>query len=158
MATDGAFVNATLATSVPWSDLVQQGNLQSILLAIVRRLDRFDKTLAGAAGASAVPLAVLPEEDLKAFREKLDVLENITLQQRVESLKPLGAVASDARKKFNLSQHVIPLTQLKGKIDSFDVALQASAQQIDETNARLAALAQAFQSQFEDVQQEVKVS
>ena len=66
----GKFVNEKLATSVPWEDLVSHGNLQKILHAIVQRLDRFDRTLA----PGAVPLAVIPAEEIVMYRYDDDLL------------------------------------------------------------------------------------
>ena len=44
----GSFVNGKLKTSVPWNDLVSQSNLQTLIHAIVQRLDRQDAALASA--------------------------------------------------------------------------------------------------------------
>lgn len=154
----GSFVQEKLAVSVPWDDLVQQSNLQKILLAIVQRLDRYDRTLAPS--SAELPLSVIPTEELKMYRERIDVLENISLQARIDDLKKgegLAAVAADAKKKFNLANHVIPLTQLKGKVESFDVALQATAQQVDELNSRVANLATAFDKEITAFRKEFQV-
>jgi hypothetical protein len=154
----GKFVNEKLATSVPWDDLVQQSNLQKLLLAIVQRLDRYDRTLAP---GSDVPLSVIPSDELQQYRERIDILENLALQSRVDAIKKEGdsltSVASDAKKRLSLAKHVIPLLQLKAKVDSFDIALQTNAQQIDDTNSTLAKLATAFDKQIRECQAEVKV-
>jgi hypothetical protein len=153
-----AFIREKLAVSVPWGDLVQQSNLQKILLAIVQRLDRFDRTLTA---GSTETLSIVPSEDLQLFRDRIDVLENVLLQSRIEELKksegPFSGVAADAKKKFNLSSHVIPLTQLKGKVDSFEVALQATAQQVDETNSRIVKLVSVFETEFGALRKDFKV-
>jgi hypothetical protein len=49
MSDPGSFVNQRLQTSVPWGDLVSQGNLQTVIHAIVQRLDRQDSAIAAAA-------------------------------------------------------------------------------------------------------------
>ena len=54
MSTPGTFVNEQLKTSVPWNDLVSQSNLQTLIHAIVQRLDRNDKAIAQAVSKSVL--------------------------------------------------------------------------------------------------------
>lgn len=154
-----AFIREKLSVSVPWSDLVQQSNLQKILLAIVQRLDRYDRTLVpgggggSGSGGGAAGLSVIPSEEIQAYRDRIDVLENVVLQSRVEGL---GQVANEAKRRLALSKHVIPLAQLKGKVDTFETTLQATADAVDETNERLGALASTFQKEVELVRGDIK--
>ena len=147
-----AFIRDKLSVSVPWSDLVQQSNLQKILLAIVQRLDKYDHTLTGSSAKDS--LAVLPKEELQAYRDRIDTLENVVLQSRVEGL---SAVANETKRRLALSKHVIPLLQIKAKVDTFETMLQATADQIDETNERIVAMANTFHKEIGGVRSELKV-
>lgn len=48
MSEVGRFINDSLHTTVPWDSLVSHSNLQTVLHAIVQRLDRNDKAIAQA--------------------------------------------------------------------------------------------------------------
>jgi hypothetical protein len=51
MSDPGSYVNTKLQTTVPWGDLLTTSNLQTILHAIVQRLDR-QESLIGSSLAS----------------------------------------------------------------------------------------------------------
>jgi hypothetical protein len=57
MADSGTYVNSKLQTAVPWGDLLSSSHLQTILHAIVQRIDRqealFSSQLAGGKGPEA---------------------------------------------------------------------------------------------------------
>ena len=77
------------------------------------------------------------------MRARLEALENTQLQSRLEAMgekpskKTLQALVQEGQSRFELGKHVIPLTQLKGRVEAVEVGLQANGQQIDETNHRL---------------------
>lgn len=154
MEAAGSFVNQKLNTAVPWTDLVASNNLQKVLHAIVQRLDRHDQALAGkapdAAKATAGKLTVVSEEDMLTMKNRLEVLENTTLQNRVEQLSPLQAVAAKAQSGFQLGQHVIPLTQMKKRIESCEVGIEANGQAVDATQRMIADTAAALHRELEE--------
>eukprot|EP00051_Salpingoeca_urceolata_P015736 m.205518 g.205518 ORF g.205518 m.205518 type:complete len:263 (+) comp18488_c0_seq1:247-1035(+) len=152
------FVNDKMQVKIPWDDLVGASNLQRLLHAIVQRLDRHDRTLADAVAKAETgrtprdEVTVIPTKDLKKLQERLDTLENTTLQSRVEALKeapPLVKMANKGKGNLKLSEHVIPLAQLKGRVEATEVGVQANAQSLDETNERLRETAQALHEELE---------
>lgn len=124
----------------------------------MQRLDRHDQTIAtmasGAGGGATTKeeITVIPTSELSALRNRLEVLENTTLQGRVEALEkesPLKAVAAKGDQQFKLSQHVIPLTQLKTRVEGCEVGLQATGEQLDETNKRVSDTARALHEELQ---------
>ena len=167
------------ADAVPWEQLLVSENLQQVLRAIIQRLDRHDGLLArslgdkegggsesgdgsgrggssdskSVAGAKAANehLTVIPTEDLKNLKARLDVLENTTMDGRLEQLatqEPVKAAAVKGKTAFRLSDHVIPLTQLKARVDTCDVGILANASELDAVNDRLSSLAESVQEQL----------
>ena len=152
MGDAGAFVNEKLNTNVPWSDLVASGNLQKVLHAIVQRLDRQDAAIAGkAAGEGAGEgMTVIATKDLSDLRSRLGVLENHTLQGRIASLSPLEKAAAKAQEGLDLGKHVIPLTQMKSRIEAAEIGIQANAEAVERTNKAVAETAQALHKELQE--------
>lgn len=153
MEAAGSFVNQKLNTAIPWTDLVASSNLQKVLHAIVQRLDRHDKALAGKGGGVdniQGNLTVISDEDMRLMRNRLEILENTTLQNRVEKLSPLQNVAAKSQAGFNLGQHVIPLMQMKKRIESCEVGLLANASAVDATQRLVADTAAALHTELEE--------
>lgn len=83
--------------AVPWDTLLESGNLTTLLKAVVDRLDKQDKTIATGLGGvlpgaqnSGVDMGnvtIIDIDDLAKLRERLDVLENVTIQNRMSALK-----------------------------------------------------------------------
>lgn len=155
MATDPAqYIKSKLNVDIPWTKLVGSDNLQTVLHAIVQRLDRHDQALAGTVTPSAAgPLApaagftMIPSQDLADLKQRLAVLENTTLQGRMEQLakeSPLRAVAAGASQGLSLAGHVIPLTQMKSRIEACEIGVQANGEAVDQANTNIARVAEAL--------------
>ncbi|EGD73122.1 hypothetical protein PTSG_04835 [Salpingoeca rosetta] len=154
--------------AVPWEQLLVSDNLQQVLRAIIQRLDRHDGLLArglsrdagnadgggggdGSAGEQGTPLTVVPQQDLQSLKARLEVLENTTMESKLEQLTtqaPIKAAVAKDKSSFRLADHVIPLTQLKSRVDTCDVGILANSSEIDAVNGRLTALADAVQEQL----------
>jgi hypothetical protein len=147
----GAFVNAKLNLSVPWNDLVASGNLQKVIVEIVKRLDRQEQIITSdkSKANAASNLSVVPTGDMDELRKRLDVLENVTLQQRVDTLdksNPLKNVVDKSKAAFSLSKHVLPLTQIKGRLESCETGLVVTGSQVDDINQRIVTIAQVLET------------
>eukprot|EP00039_Didymoeca_costata_P008895 m.118268 g.118268 ORF g.118268 m.118268 type:complete len:694 (-) comp14276_c0_seq2:1573-3654(-) len=134
--------------AVPWDELIADNNLQKLLKAIVQRLDRQDQAIAGkihsnlskdGSGDSA-NFVLIDKEELNALRQRVEVVENSTLQARLQSMgqeKSLTSLAAEGQSRFKLKEHVIPLTQMKKRIEGCEIGLDAHSAAIDDTNNRL---------------------
>jgi hypothetical protein len=60
MTDTGAYVNTQLKTAVPWGDLLNSAHLQTVLHAIVQRLDRQDTIIASVASPGSAKVAAAP--------------------------------------------------------------------------------------------------
>ena len=138
---------------MPWESLLESGNLTTLLQAIVNRLDKQDKTIATGIGAimpgaeaSGVDMnnvTIIDSDDLAKLRERLDILDNVTIQNRMSALKAgedqtLAGLISEGQSQFSLSKHVIPLTALKKRVEGVEIAAEANGAAVDSTNQRLA--------------------
>eukprot|EP00730_Choanoeca_flexa_P016536 TRINITY_DN7839_c0_g1_i3.p1 TRINITY_DN7839_c0_g1~~TRINITY_DN7839_c0_g1_i3.p1 ORF type:complete len:675 (+),score=205.44 TRINITY_DN7839_c0_g1_i3:172-2196(+) len=158
MAADPAqYVKQKLDIDVPWAQLVGSSNLQTVLHAIVQRLDRHDQALATSISPNLVPdskgFTVIANKDLTDLKHRLSVIENTTLQHRVEQLKkesPLKAAAANANKGLKLAEHVIPLTAMKTRIEGCEVGIQANAEAVDATNNHISEVATALHQELEE--------
>lgn len=78
---------------------------------------------------------------LRALQQRLEVVENNSLQNRLNTLNKepssLQSLVQDGQAKFKLADHVIPLTQLKKRVEGVEVGLSANAEAVDEMNTRL---------------------
>jgi len=139
--------------AVPWDTLLESGNLTTLLKAVVDRLDKQDKTIATGLGGvlpgaqnSGVDMGnvtIIDIDDLAKLRERLDVLENVTIQNRMSALKDgegqtLQGLVNEGQSQFSLSKHVIPLTALKKRVEGVEIASEANGAAVDATNLRLA--------------------
>jgi len=133
--------------------LLESGNLTTLLKAVVDRLDKQDKTIATGLGGvlpgaqnSGVDMGnvtIIDIDDLAKLRERLDVLENVTIQNRMSALKDgegqtLQGLVNEGQSQFSLSKHVIPLTALKKRVEGVEIASEANGAAVDATNLRLA--------------------
>jgi len=138
---------------VPWGSLLESGNLTTLLQAIVERLDKQDKTIASGIGSSMPGVdntgvdmnnvTIIDSDDLGKLRERLDILENVTIQNRMAALKAgegqtLQGLVNEGQSQFSLSKHVIPLTVLKKRVEGVEIAAEANGAAVDATNLRLA--------------------
>jgi tetrahydromethanopterin S-methyltransferase subunit G len=141
----GSFVQGKLNITVPWNDLVGSDNLRKVLHAIVQRLDRHDQALVAQAttgsttaasttaarttASAAVPapasgFTIIANSELEELRQRLSVVENTSLQNRIAQLtqeSALKGAAAKAQAGFRLADHVIPLTQLKSRLEACEV-------------------------------------
>eukprot|EP00729_Bicosta_minor_P009535 gene9535-33630_t len=134
--------------AVPWDTLLESGNLTTLLKAVVDRLDKQDKTIATGLGGvlpgaqnSGVDMGnvtIIDIDDLAKLRERLDVLENVTIQNRMSALKDGEGQTLQGQSQFSLSKHVIPLTALKKRVEGVEIASEANGAAVDATNLRLA--------------------
>lgn len=133
--------------------MLESGNLTTLLKAVVDRLDKQDKTIATGLGGvlpgaqnSGVDMGnvtIIDIDDLAKLRERLDVLENVTIQNRMSALKDgegqtLQGLVNEGQSQFSLSKHVIPLTALKKRVEGVEIASEANGAAVDATNLRLA--------------------
>ena len=101
--------------AVPWDSLIASGNLTTLLKAVVDRLDKQDKTIAkgfggnlpdGAEGVDMDNVTLIDSDKLSQMMQRLDVLENTTLQNRIadpEGDKSLQSLVSDGQSKISLA-------------------------------------------------------
>lgn len=86
-------------------------------------------------------MVVIDASELKGLRQRLAVVENTTLQNRLnEGAKEpasLMSLVGDGQSKFKLAEHVIPLTALKKRVEGVEVGLEANGAAVDEQNRRL---------------------
>lgn len=165
-------------SDVPWDQLLVSDNLQQVLRTILRRLNRQDNVIAECLGGndgggdksnnknnrdtpavghtiSAIdhkPFTIIATSDFTALKQRLDILENTTLQSRLDDLQKNPSLhASSAAKAhpiFRLADHVIPLSKLKARVDGCDAGIQANASGIDTCNDRVTAFIESIQSQL----------
>jgi len=88
-------------------------------------------------------VTIIDIDDLAKLRERLDVLENVTIQNRMSALKDgegqtLQGLVNEGQSQFSLSKHVIPLTALKKRVEGVEIASEANGAAVDATNLRLA--------------------
>ena len=157
MADLAKYIKSKLNVDVPWNQLVGSDHLQTVLHAIVQRLDRQDQVLASHAtsspGGVLQGVTVIPSQDLADLRQRLAIVENHTLQGRVEQLhkaSPLQVAAASTTQGLRLADHVIPLTQMKGRIEGCEVGVQANAEAVDRANQHIAQVAEALHRQLEE--------
>jgi centrosome and spindle pole-associated protein 1 len=136
--------------AVPWDSLIASGNLTTLLKAVVDRLDKQDKTIAkgfggnlpdGAEGVDMDNVTLIDSDKLSQMMQRLDVLENTTLQNRIadpEGDKSLQSLVSDGQSKISLAKHVIPLTALKKRVEGCELAGEMNGAAVDELGLRLA--------------------
>jgi len=131
--------------SVPWETLIGSGNLQKLLQAMVTRLDKHDNLIASKSTTqhpdNKNEMVVIDASELKGLRERLAVVENTTLQNRLNTgakePNSLMSLVGDGQSKFKLGDHVIPLTALKKRVEGVEVGLEANGCATDELNKRL---------------------
>jgi hypothetical protein len=81
---------------------------------------------------------------LKSMQSRLETVENTSLQSRLEALgqapskKTLSDLAAQGQTSFSLAKHLIPLTQLKSRMEAAEAGLEVMGAKVDEANARLA--------------------
>lgn len=136
------FVNEKLNVSIPWDELIASGNLKKLLHAMVQRLDRHDAAIAGkAAGASENDgFTVLPNDQLAKMVDRIETLENQALQRKLESMgqeKNLKDLAAEGQSQLKLRKHVIPLSQLKKRVESTEAGVEMNAEAIDAQGEKL---------------------
>eukprot|EP00055_Hartaetosiga_balthica_P009760 m.39754 g.39754 ORF g.39754 m.39754 type:complete len:696 (+) comp6884_c1_seq1:207-2294(+) len=151
--------------SIPWEDLLGSETLQKVLKAIIQRLDRHENVISKGAmhpsssstsseqatSSKDEKLSVIPTQDLNKLIHRLETLENMTIQGKLEEVKktqPLKAVAAKGQSGFRLADHVIPLTQLKARVEGCDVGIAANSAEIDAVNERMTELAEALQEEL----------
>lgn len=137
-----AFVNDKMNVSIPWDELVGSSNLKKLLHAMVQRLDRHDAAIAGkAAGATAEDgFTVLSNDQMQKMMDRIETLENSTLQQKLSDMgqnKTLTQLAQEGQSRFSLKKHVIPLTQLKGRVEAAEAGIGINSEAIDAASDRL---------------------
>jgi predicted nucleic acid-binding Zn-ribbon protein len=150
--------------SLPWDDLAAPRHLQAVLQAMLQRIEAQDQMLAKAAAGGAAAgkgpaspcVAVLPAEELEAMRQRLSDLENVALQGQVKAVvvegkpSPLQVASNNAREKgFKLAQHVIPLTQLKSRLEAAEAGVAANAEGVDAAKAHVSNTATALHEELE---------
>lgn len=106
-----------LTVVVGRDELVASGNLQTLLVAIVQRLDRHEQAISGKAvgNAESDNLVVIEKTTYDKMLSRLEVVENTQLQAKLSSMgqdKDLSQLAAERQSQFKLAQHVIPLAQV----------------------------------------------
>eukprot|EP00035_Acanthoeca_spectabilis_P022807 m.445863 g.445863 ORF g.445863 m.445863 type:complete len:693 (-) comp19288_c0_seq1:2006-4084(-) len=138
----GDFVNKKLNVQIPWDELVASGNLQTLLVAIVQRLDRHEQAISGKAvgNAESDNLVVIEKTTYDKMLSRLEVVENTQLQAKLSSMgqdKDLSQLAAERQSQFKLAQHVIPLAQLKKRVETCEANFEINSQAIDDMNNAL---------------------
>eukprot|EP00040_Diaphanoeca_grandis_P031165 m.185994 g.185994 ORF g.185994 m.185994 type:complete len:695 (+) comp32248_c0_seq3:364-2448(+) len=137
----GSYVNEKMKTSIPWDDLVASGNLKKLLHAIVQRLDRHDAAIVGGVGGAGggEGFVLIDGSEYAKVQERLAVLENTTLQNKLSTMgqsKSLESIVAEGQSQFSLKNHLIPLTQMKNRIQGAESGIEINANAVDEMNAK----------------------
>jgi hypothetical protein len=99
-------------------ELVASGNLQTLLLAIVQRLDRHEQAISGKAAGNTESdsLVVIEKTTYDKMLNRIEVVENTQLQAKLSSMgqeKDLSQLTAERQSHFKLAQHVIPLASVR---------------------------------------------
>lgn len=87
-----------------------------------------------------VMLQVISARELGQLQNRLAVVENTQLQKKLADVgveKSLSDIAAEGQSQFSLAKHVIPLSQLKKRVEACESTNEVQAHAVDELNARL---------------------
>eukprot|EP00038_Savillea_parva_P020195 m.30630 g.30630 ORF g.30630 m.30630 type:complete len:701 (-) comp4730_c0_seq1:44-2146(-) len=142
----GSFINKQLNVDVPWDKLVASSNLQTLLLAMVQRLDRHEQAIAGQATGSTSSqgpsdnLVVIDRDAYDKMVARLEVVENTQLQAKLANLgqdRDLAQLTAERQSQLKLAEHVIPLTSLKKRVEMCEANFEINTQAIEDMNNSL---------------------